>query len=1064
MARFVGRGREVAQFEVALARVAGGRGGLVLVTGEAGIGKTRLCEEVTDRAGAAGVAVGWARCWEAGAPPLWPWEQLLGERGMRTGLPERPAGSMGEEPELARLRFFDETAASVVGAARAQPWLLVIDDLHWADVASLLLLAYLAPQLRTAPVLVVATIRDGEVGPGSPLQEPLTDLGRHASFTSLGPMAPDELASLVDPDPDPGFGPGPVASVAGTASTPGLPSGPGTGIDPGTLFELSRGNPLFARELARLLGPDGIGPAAPPRGVGGVPVPPTVRAVVTHRLRRLSTPCRDLLSVCAVAGQPSVELVEAVSGLDRAAVLAAVDEAQGARVIEAAGLAVYAFTHPLWRAAVYEDLGVARRVRLHEQIGLALEQKAGTGREVDSAILAHHFVEAGPGGGAGRAVPYAVAAAEAARARLAFEDAAALYETALASLDEAPTAADRAEVLLGLGEAQAAAGWMADARESHLAAARLARAHGRPDQLARSALGLGGRSGFEVVLADREQIDLLEEALRATEGGPAGLRALVAARLSVALSLTGADERRRALSEEALVSARRSGDDTVLAACLAAHCDTIAGPEGNDRRLAASTEIIALATGAGDAPTELLGRRLRLVALLERGDMGGADAEIEAYARLASVVGQAAYRWYVPLWRAMRALMRGDIVGAERFLGEAHDLGVAAGSGNAHILVEGLRWFVMRAKGDAEGPFAVLGMLSELEPVLGAQIRVSMAVVLAEAGRLDEARAGLDRLAQALPALPRDSEWVAVMGQLAESIAMVGGHPVASWAYDALRPFGHMCGVEGIGAVCWGSVERPLGLLAASLGRRTEAVAHFDAAERANRSLGAPLLVATTLSEGGLALHDSSRLAAALAAYRELGLGARVAELEAHLSGTGGENVFRREGDVWDLRFAGRSAHLKDVKGLRDLARLLERPGTEMAALDLAGTVGAPHQIDIGPVLDEGARRAYRARLADLDTELEAADVAGDAARSERAQKEKEAIAAQLAGAVGLGGRARRMGASSERARQAVTWRVRDAIGRVAAVHPELGEHLRRCIRTGTYCAYEPPGPVTWSV
>ncbi|WP_219415833.1 hypothetical protein [Pseudonocardia nigra] len=145
---------------------------------------------------------------------------------------------------------------------------------------------------------------------------------------------------------------------------------------------------------------------------------------------------------------------------------------------------------------------------------------------------------------------------------------------------------------------------------------------------------------------------------------------------------------------------------------------------------------------------------------------------------------------------------------------------------------------------------------------------------------------------------------------------------------------------------------------------------------------------------------------------------------------------------------------------MRDLAHLLARPGQEIAALDLAGVRGA----DLGEVSDARARSAYRARLAELDTELAEADTGGDVERSARAAAERDAPVAHLTAAYGLGGRARRAGDPGERARSAVTARIRDALRRIERAHPELGHHLDRSVRTGSFCAYQPEDPVSWQL
>jgi tetratricopeptide (TPR) repeat protein len=1032
---FVGRDRELRELENGLESAIAGRGGLLLISGDPGIGKTRLCEELVDRAAARGVQVAWARCWEAGSQPaFWFWEQLLGQLSDNP-LPAPHPGGTAEDPDVARLRYFDDMVDRVRRVASAAPLVLVVDDLHWADVASIRMLAYLASQLRDIPALVLASTRDVDATPGSAAGDAIGLLARSAGHVRLSGLDAGEIHALID-------------SMA-------------EDVDAGSLHHHTGGNPLFALELARHLDARG----SKLRADEMPPVPATVRGVLTHRLNALTPDCRAALDVAAVVGDEfGVDVVEAVTGLDRHRLLELVDEAVRAHLVRDAGVAAYAFTHPLVRATLYDDLRIARRVRLHERVGVALEARRAQGANVDPAALAHHFLEAAPGGTAAKAAGYAIDAARRAMAHLAYESAVRLYEQALAVLELDPSAADRCEVLLGLGAAELAAGRQPAARAVHLEAAGLARTAGRADCLARAALGVGGGGGFEVGLGDREQIDLLEEARRGLGSEPSVLLAQVMARLSVALSLSGADDRRLGLSEDAVALARAVDDAGALAYALAAHCDAIAGPGSTERRLEEASEIVDLATVRGDHSTELLGRRLRLVALLELGRIAAADAEIEAYARLAHVLRQPLYGWYVPLWRAMRALMRADFDACARLVDKAAELGAQAHSDNATMLTESLRWYLMRDTGDTEGALAILDRFAPFTAVFGVQFRVATTLTLADAGRTEEARTRLDADVVAIRTVPVDSEWLSMLAQLAQVIARIGGHPLAEWAYGALLPHRDLFGVEGIGAAWWGSVERPLGLLAASLGRTQEAVEHFDAAVVANGATGCPLCVAATLRDAGLALGDQERLGAALTLFRELGVSRRVAELDGLIAPAQPANVFHREGDVWTLGYAGRVVLLKDVKGLRDLATLIAHPGREVAASDLASAPGAVPQAGLGDVVDRRARAAYKARLLELDGELEEADRAGDTERSARAHEERAAILGQLAGAYGLGGRPRRIGDDTERARQAVTWRIRDALARVEAVHPPLGQHLRRSVRTGTFCVYAPDEPVDWSL
>lgn len=206
----------------------------------------------------------------------------------------------------------------------------------------------------------------------------------------------------------------------------------------------------------------------------------------------------------------------------------------------------------------------------------------------------------------------------------------------------------------------------------------------------------------------------------------------------------------------------------------------------------------------------------------------------------------------------------------------------------------------------------------------------------------------------------------------------------------------------------------------------------------------------------------AAHLTAARDAYRAMGLTAWAEVAEGLLGPAvpdGGDAVFRPDGDVWLLRYAGQGVRLKASKGLRDIASLLANPGKEIHALDL---VGAPSGGDLGPVLDDEARVAYQRRLTELAERIDEASARGDLGAAERAEAERDQLVEAFTSAYGLGGRPRRAGDPAERARGTVTWRIRDSIGRIEKAHPALGRHLRTAIRTGTYCVYDPESPPRW--
>jgi hypothetical protein len=264
--------------------------------------------------------------------------------------------------------------------------------------------------------------------------------------------------------------------------------------------------------------------------------------------------------------------------------------------------------------------------------------------------------------------------------------------------------------------------------------------------------------------------------------------------------------------------------------------------------------------------------------------------------------------------------------------------------------------------------------------------------------------------------------------------------------YEQLLPMADEFAVVGAAVFTTGPVTLQLGLLAAALGRRDDAAAHLeDAARRCDR-LGAALLATRTRTEL-----------------------ARVRAVQTDPPPGDSDNVFRRNGDTWTLAFGDRSVPLRDAKGLRDLAVLLIAPGREVAATELvagiaSATAAGLAALGADPVLDDQARVAYRARLAQLDEELAAADRHQVIERSARLAAERDALIGELTRAAGLGGRRRHLGDVSERARTTVTARIRDAISRIERVHPELGRHLRASIVTGARCSYRPAETVRWSI
>jgi hypothetical protein len=311
---------------------------------------------------------------------------------------------------------------------------------------------------------------------------------------------------------------------------------------------------------------------------------------------------------------------------------------------------------------------------------------------------------------------------------------------------------------------------------------------------------------------------------------------------------------------------------------------------------------------------------------------------------------------------------------------------------------------------------------------------ISVGYLSAGRGEIGAARRVADQLPQLLARVPEDSEYLPTLAQAARIVAWIGGHPVAQTLYNLLLPHRRRFVVEGIGAYVHGPVERFLGLLAGVLGR-PERDPHFAAAHELTEAAGAGLLAQ---------LVDAERA------------------VRPPVSRPAATGVFRRDGEGWLVALDGVEIHMRDSKGLRDLATLVAHPREEIAALRLAGRAAPASRGEA--VLDDQARAAYKKRLSDIDTEIADAEAHADLGRLEKARVEREFLIAELTHAAGVGGRTRRLGDDIERARTAVTARVRDAIRRIERVSPGLGEHFRGSVRTGTFCSYDPVIDVHWQL
>ena len=427
-------------------------------------------------------------------------------------------------------------------------------------------------------------------------------------------------------------------------------------------------------------------------------MPSGVHDVLERRLARVSSPCAYVLGAAAVLGpELDQDVLAAMVGDD---VLPALDEARAARLVAPIDDEPmrWRFVHALVQATRYDGLSAAERERWHRSAVDVLRDRPGT----TAATLAHHATRGRYEPSDPEPAELLVAAGQEALNRLAWTDATTAFERALVAAPEGPPGDDaRVEAWLGIGAARLRQD-RADVRDAFDEAVVIARRMDRPDLVARAALGFSvGLGAFEVRLLDHRQIDLLEEAADTLDPS-SPLLPLVLARLSVALAFSASDERRAELAIRAVELARAAREPVALGHALAARCDAFAGPDHTADRLAAAGEIITLAQRAGDLPLELLGRRLRVVALFESVELAEVDLEIGAYAKAADALGDPLYTWYVPLWRATRAWNRGELADAQQQADEAEEIGARGGSQNSALLVAVFRFMAAIEARDRE--------------------------------------------------------------------------------------------------------------------------------------------------------------------------------------------------------------------------------------------------------------------------------------------------------------------------------------------------------------------------
>ena len=854
---FVGRLGELETLRTLIPRAHGEGRRVVLVGGAPGSGKSRLAREFAVEVAAEGALVLYGACDAVVQTPYGPFvealdhltrvtepDELRGALGSGGGelgrlLPELTArvGALaapaGADPDTERHRLHTAVTDLLTGISRERPILLVIEDGHWADAPTLMLLRHLARSAASARLLVLATFRDAEADVPPALSETLADLRRSDDVVRLrlAGLSDEEVAEFVHlaADADPAAGPAELAQ---------------------TISALTEGNPFLVCEVWRALvetkGVEVVDRtirlARPPAELA---TPESVREVVSQRLARLAPGTTAVLELAATAGSEfELEVLRRALGLEDVELAAALDEAVRSGMIEevpARGLG-YRFTHELVRRALYDRLTAVRRAELHLRVGEALAEGEGQSGRV-LVDLAHHFAETGPLGGGARGIEYNLLAAQAAIATLAFDEAAAHLRVALELGIE--DSASRADVFLELGTASHRAGRALDALAAFRSAAGIARELADAELLSRAAIGYE-EACWRPGIVDEGAVELLEEAAAGLPDEPSALRVRLLGGLARALDFQGQHQRGAAARTQAVAMARELGDRAGLATVLM-RAYWSRGATSLDEILAMLTEARDLAEQLGDTEIRAEAIAWRVPALVALSDLASARKEVAVLRETAEQTAQPFMLHVAEHYGSAIALGDGRLAEAEARQQRSHEWSRLL-TGRDPSGVHGIQMFSIRRE---------QGRLAELAPVIRILAgdaregpwRPGLASVLVELGMAEEARRELALVAaDGLDSL-RESLWLASLTYLTDSAAALGDEAIAALVYPELEPLAGASVMIGHLVAFYGSADRYLGMLAATLGEWERAEAHLDRAIEMDRRTGAATWLAHSLYE-----------------------------------------------------------------------------------------------------------------------------------------------------------------------------------------------------------------------
>jgi class 3 adenylate cyclase len=868
-ATFVGRSDERERMLTAWKLVVGGTHGLMLLSGEPGIGKTTLAAEFAAQAYEQGALVVYGRSDEDLGVPYQPWIEALGQlvaassdeilaahvadRGAhlarlvpqlaaRVGV-EVPVGGDGNSE---RFVLFGCVTDLLARASVERPVLVVLDDLHWADRASVLLLRQVASAEQPMRVGVLGTFRDSEIGTDHPVAELLAGLHREGGAERIVLSGLDDLDLLAL-----------LEMIAGHEM-----ADDGIALRDALLAETA-GNPFFVGEILRHLAESGAiyqredGRWVADADLRAVGLPVSVREVIGRRLATLGADTERVLALASVIGRDfDIGLLATVAQLDEDTLIDVCDAAVAAAVLATTDRSDrYTFAHALIEHTLYDGLSPARRARAHNAIALALEELLGDDPGERTAELAYQWAQAVQPTDTTKAVHYAQLAGDRALAQLAPDDAIGWYTQALELAARAPRSDDRqrAELRVGLGDAQAQVG-VAAHRETLLEAARLADHIDEIDLFVRAVLA-NNRGYFSIIGGvDHERVAAIDRALERVGAAPSPERAKLLAHAALERIYLVDLAERVALAEQAVAIARELDDPALLSYVVQRMYSAISHPSTLALRTAWADEM--LKTPVVDPSMRYWQQNVGYLSALEQGDGRALDARMQRAGEIAARVPNAAIRWTHRFQEAMTAGLRGDLTEYERLAEAALTYGTDNGQTDAFTIYAAELADVRAHQGRVHELIPLIEQALIDTPAL----RVYRAVLTqakVHAGQHDEARRMLDDDRAEGFLMPSDNTWSTGVAAWVDAAVRLGAVDAAPHLRALILPYPHQ--VTTTFTTVQPALSHYLGQLDHLTANYDDAEQWFTEATAIHERVQSPIFVARTQAAWAAMLTDRNQ-------------------------------------------------------------------------------------------------------------------------------------------------------------------------------------------------------------